>query len=70
MSSKNDVGRDDRDAAMRLVVLDRAVLQREERPIAAGADILARMQLGAALPDEDITSDGDLAAKHLDAQPF
>src|SRR5450631_3228519 len=42
-------GRDDRDLAVQLVKFDETVLEREERPITADADILARMVLCPAL---------------------
>jgi len=53
-----------------LVVLDRAVLEREERPIATDADILAGMDASAALADEDVAGDDGLAAKFLHAEPL
>jgi hypothetical protein len=55
---------------VRLVELDVAVLEGKERPVAAHADILARMQLRTALADEDVARDDGLAAKSLDAEPL
>ena len=61
---------DDLDAAVHLVVLDGAVLEREERPIAANADVTSGMDTGAALADEDVTGDDGLAAKFFNAEPL
>src|SRR5262249_38644070 len=61
-------GGDDRDLAMRLVVFDGAVLEREERPVAAGADVAARVELGAALADDDRASEDGLAAENFYAK--
>src|ERR1700733_5076488 len=54
--------------AVGLVELDGAVAEREERPIAAGADALAGVVLGAALADDDAAGEDLLAAKNFDAQ--
>jgi len=51
---------------MRLVVADGAVLQSEQRPVTAHADILAGMELGAALTNDDAAGDDGLAAEDLD----
>ena len=61
-------GLDDGHAAVRLVEQHRAVLQRKERPIATGADVLAGMELGAALADDDAAGGDGLAAKCLYAE--
>jgi hypothetical protein len=52
------------------VEIDFAVHQREERPIAARADILARFELRAALPDDDAAGGDGFSAKFLHAEPF
>ena len=49
---------------------DFAVRQREQGPIAARADILARDELRAALPNDDAASGDGLAAKRFYAEPF
>src|SRR6266481_2439186 len=56
----------------RLVEDDRAVDQREEGVVLAHADILAAMELGAALADDDVAGPHVLAAELLDAEaaPF
>jgi hypothetical protein len=41
--------------------------QREERVIAPAADIRTGMELGAALPDQNLTGVDGLAAETLDA---
>src|SRR5690606_17224646 len=45
-----------------------AVDQREERVVAAAADARARMELGAALADDDVAGLDDLTAVQLHAQ--
>ena len=50
------------------VELHRAVDQREQRVVAAHADIGARVELGAALAHDDVAGDHDLAAELLDAE--
>jgi len=55
---------------MWLVVLDNAVLQREERPIATDANILAGVQFAPALTDDDRTGENGLAAETFYAQPL
>jgi len=62
------LGGDDGHTAVSLVELDRAILEGKEGPIAAGADVLASVQLGAALTDDDIASNDLLAAKDLNAE--
>jgi len=59
---------DDRDAALGLVEFDDAVLEREESPIATGADIAAGMDLGAALTHDDAAGEHGLAAEALHAE--
>ena len=62
--------RDDLDLAVDLVELDGAVLEREERPITADADVLARMEAGAPLTDDDRAGEDGLAAEAFYAEPF
>jgi hypothetical protein len=50
-----------------LVERDYAVLEGEEGPIATDADILAGVQAGAALTDEDVAGEDGLPAEALDA---
>src|SRR3954452_12987026 len=53
-----------------LVELDGAGFEREQRVVAAHADALAGMELGAPLPHQDIARHHDLAAEFLDAEPL
>ena len=53
-----------------VVVGNRAGAQREERVIAADADVLAREDLGAALTDQDGAREDDLAGVALHAEPL
>ena len=62
--------RDDGYATVRLVVLHHAVLEGEKGPIAAHAHILARMQLGAALTDDDRAREDRLAAETFHTEPL
>ena len=57
-------------AAAVLVELHLAVGEREQRPVAAGADIFARDKFAAALADDDAARADDLPAKFFYAQPF
>lgn len=59
---------EDVDTALGLLELDLAVDEREERPIAAGADIATGDELGAALADQDGTGGDKFAAEGFDAQ--
>ena len=54
---------------MPVVKLHGAGFQREQRVVAAHADPLAGMKLGAALPHDDVAGNDDLAAEFLDAEP-
>lgn len=62
------LGGNDSDAVVWLVKLDGPVLEGEKRPIAADADILASVQLAAALTHDDSASEHGLAAETLDAE--
>src|SRR5690606_30245068 len=42
--------------------------QREQRVVAAAADVVTRVEVGAALADDDLTGVDQLAAEPLDAQ--
>jgi hypothetical protein len=64
------LGGDDRDLAVGLVVLNGAVLEGEERPIATDADILASVQLAAALTHDDGAGENGLTAESFDARRF
>jgi len=74
LGSDSDCGRgdglDDGHLAAGLVELDNAILQGEEGPIAADADVFAGVQLGAALADDDVAGDDGLAAELFDAATF
>src|SRR5690606_7589228 len=65
-------GRDHVDGAALLRALDGeldgAVDQREQRVVAAQADARTRMELGAALADDDVAGLDGLAAVHLHAE--
>jgi hypothetical protein len=58
------------DAAASLVEEDLPIGEREEGPIAASADVLARDEFRTALTDDDAAGGDELAAKFLDAKPF
>ena len=62
--------RDHIDAMTALVENHLAVGQREECPIAAGADIFAGDELGAALADENAAGADNMPAKFLHAESF
>src|SRR5439155_27327755 len=49
--------------------LDRALVDRAQRVVAAHADPVAGMELGAALAHDDVAGNHDLAAELLDAEP-
>ena len=57
-------------AAAAEIELDLAVGEREERPVAAGADVLAGDEFAAALADDDATGADKSAAKFFYAEPF
>src|SRR5579872_3541023 len=50
--------------------LDRPLGEGEERVVATDADVLAGVELGAALADDDVPRDDPLPAKALHAQPL
>src|SRR5207302_11460412 len=60
--------RDELAAADPLVELDVPFFEREQRVVAAHADLVAGMELGAALAHDDVAGDDDLAAVFLDAE--
>ena len=60
--------RDDIHAAAVLVELHLAVGEREQRPVAAGADVLARDKFAAALADDDAARRDNRAAKFFYAE--
>src|SRR5579862_4487337 len=62
--------RDELAAADPLAKLDGARLQRKERVVGAHADLVAGMELGAALAHQDVAGDDDLAAELLDPEPL
>jgi len=66
---RSDAGREDADslATARFTKLHVSLDQREERVIAPAADIRTGMELGAALPDQNLTGVDGLAAETLDA---
>src|SRR5215472_11180784 len=49
-------------------IADLAVDEREQRVVTAGADVLAGVELGAALANDDRAGRHRLAAEHLDAE--
>src|SRR6266851_778581 len=61
--------RDEGAPADPLLELHRALFEREQRVILPHADPLAGMELGAALPHDDVAGDDDLAAEFLDPEP-
>ena len=60
----------DVDPAAVLVERDLAVREGEQGPIAAGADVLAGEELGAALADQDAAGGDELAAVTFYTQPL
>jgi len=58
------------DLAGRLVELHLAIDQREKRPIASGSNVLASVEFGSILADDDAAGGDELGAKRLDAQPL
>jgi hypothetical protein len=68
METSTSLAGNNRHATVGLVVLHHAVFQREERPVAADADVLAWMKLGAALADDDRTGENGLTAETFNAQ--
>jgi hypothetical protein len=62
--------RDDIHAAAVLVELHLAVGEREQCPVAAGADVFARDKFATALADDDAARADNLPAKFFYAQPF
>ena len=58
------------DPAGDLVETDLAIDQREKRPIASGANILASVELGSILANDDAAGGDELGAKRFDAQPL
>src|SRR3712207_3957844 len=57
-------------AALRVPQLARALDEGEQRVVTAAADTLPRVELGAALADQDLAGVDDLAAEPLHAQPL
>ena len=62
--------RNDVHPAAALVERHFAVDEREQSPIAARADVVARYELGAALADDDAARADDLSAEGFHAQAF
>src|SRR5579884_2527991 len=60
----------DVDAPAVLVELNFAIHKREEGPIAAGADVLARGELRPALADENAAGGNEFPAITLHTEPF
>src|SRR2546428_13670898 len=61
--------RDESPPAEAFTKLHRAFFQREQRVVAAHADPVAGMKLGATLAHDDVAGNDDLAAELLDAEP-
>src|SRR5229473_2212966 len=61
--------RDEGAPADPLLELHRALFEREQRVILPHTDPLAGMELGAALPHDDVAGDDNLAAVFLDPEP-
>ena len=61
---------DNVNAAAVLVEQNLAVGERKQRPVATGADILARDKFAAALADEDAAGGHERAAKFFHAEAF
>jgi hypothetical protein len=62
--------RDDADTSATDIKLHDAIDQREESVVAAYADVAARVELCAALADDDATGADGLTAVRFDAQPL
>jgi hypothetical protein len=58
----------DVNASSALIELDRSGDQRENRPVAADSDVLARMPLGSVLPAKDAAGFGELASEQFDSE--
>jgi len=69
-NAKMLVGSEDFDLAVNLVVLDGAILECKERPIATDADVASGVDASAALADQDIAGDDGLTAKFFHAEPL
>jgi hypothetical protein len=67
---RSDQSRLDADPAVSLIVLNHSILKGIERKVASLADILARMQLRAALADDDVAGNDGLIAEFLDTEPL
>lgn len=57
-------------AATGLLKLHGSVRQGEQRPVATNAHVLARVELGTALPDDDAARGDEFGTESLDAQTF
>src|SRR5207342_3155814 len=57
-------------AALRVPELDRALDEGEQRVVTTATDTLPRVELRAALADQDLARVHGLAAEPLDAQPL
>ena len=68
VAAENSLGLDNRDDLAVLDELDLAVLEREEREVAALADVLAGVDLRTALADDDGASLEGLTVISLDAK--
>jgi hypothetical protein len=55
-------------ASSSLIESDRSGDQRENRPVAADPDVLARMPLGSILPAEDAAGFRELASEQFDSE--
>jgi hypothetical protein len=58
------------DLAVELIESDTAIFQGKEGVVAPHADICSRVEASAALADDDVSGNNDLAAKFLYAEPF
>ena len=67
---KTNVSLEHCDAALGLVESNDAVLESEERPVTSDADILAGVELAAALADDDVTRDDRFTTEVLYAEPL
>jgi hypothetical protein len=61
---------EDMNTAIAAVELYFAVDEGEERPVAAGADVIASAEPGAALADDDTAGSDELAAESFDTETF
>src|SRR5690606_41249100 len=69
-SGRDRIDRDVLPGAAPPLEADHAVNQREQRVVLPAAHVLARMELGSPLPDQDVAGQDELPAETLHAEPL